>query len=50
MWKIITTQDVGPWAYDTVVARFSDHEWDKVQRTLAHLRRVYGRGFKLLDH
>lgn len=47
---IITTDDVAKWAYDTIVARFTDEQWDQATKELRRLRRAYGNFFKLLDH
>lgn len=47
---ILTTHDVGPYAFDDVVASFTDHQWEQACKELQRLRKRYGNFFKLLDY
>lgn len=49
MIRILTTRDVGPYAFDDVIATFPTlDDWERAQKKLASLRRTYGPYFKLL--
>jgi|SanBayMetagenome_1026888.scaffolds.fasta_scaffold32139_4 hypothetical protein len=48
MLRIITTRDVGPYAFDDVIFTFPPLDWEPAQRKLASLRSTYGPFFKLL--
>lgn len=49
MIRILTTRDVGPYAFDDVIATFpSIDQWEQACKKLAGLRRAYGPFFKLL--
>ena len=49
MIRILTTRDVGPYAFDDVIVTFPVIEdWEKACKKLASLRRTYGPFFKML--
>jgi hypothetical protein len=48
MIRILTTRDVGPYAFDDVIFTAPIDQWEQAQKKLAGLRRSYGPFFKLL--
>lgn len=47
MWTVVAIRDIGPFAWEDVVARFSEHEYESAIKALAAAKRKYGNGFRL---